>query len=121
MEKKTTPRGEHDYVSSNGVLAMCWKDNKAVTILSSDAGVLLLSNAKRWDKELKKKVDIPCPAVIKEYNGKMGGIDKSDMLTHLYKTPLKARRWYLRLFGYVIDLCTTNAWILYKRDCKAMN
>ncbi|XP_050704963.1 piggyBac transposable element-derived protein 3-like [Eriocheir sinensis] len=121
MEKKTTPRGKHDYVSCNGVLAMCRKDNKPVTILSSDAGVLPLSKAKRWDKESKKKVDIPCPAVIKEYNGKMGGIDKSDMLTHLYKSPMKARRYYLRLFGYILDLCTTNAWILYKRDSKALS
>ena len=121
MEKKTTLRGKHDYVSCNGVLAMCWKDNKPVTILSSDAGVLPLSSAKRWDKETKKKVNIPCPAVIKEYNGKMGGIDKSDMLTHLYKSPMKARRWYLRLFGYILDLCTTNAWVLYKRDSKALS
>ena len=99
---------------------MCWKDNKAVTVLSSDIGVLPLCSAKRWDKELRKKVDLPCPAVIREYNGKMGGIDKSDMLTHLYKSPMKARRWYLRLFGYILDLCTANAWILYKRDCKAL-
>lgn len=120
MEKKATPRGKHDYVSCNGVLAMCWKDNKQVNVLSSDAGIHPLSVAKRWDKEARKKVDIPCPTVIKEYNGKMGGIDKSDMLTHLYKSPMKARRWYLRLFGYVLDLCTTNAWILYKRDAKAL-
>ena len=51
----------------------------------------------------------------------MGGIDKSDMLTHLYKSPMKARRWYLRLFGYILDVCTTNAWVLYKRDCKALS
>ena len=121
LEKKTTPRGKHDYVSCNGVLAMSWKDNKPVTILSSDAGVLPLSNVKRWDKDSKKKVDIPCPAVIKEYNGKMGGIDKSDMLTHLYKSPMKSRRWYLRLFGYILDVCIANAWILYKRDSKALS
>ena len=121
MEKKTTPRGKHDYVSCNGILAMCWKDNKPVTMLSSDAGVHPISNVKRWDKEAKKKVDIPCPAVIKEYNGKMGGIDKSDMLTHLYKSPMKSRRWYLRLFGYILDVCIANAWILYKRDSKALS
>ena len=121
MEKKSTPRGKHDHVSCNGVLAMVWKDNKPVTLLSSHAGVEPISTAKRWDKDTKKKVEVPCPAVIKEYNGKMGGIDKSDMLTHLYKSPMKSRRWYLRLFGYVVDVCTSNAWILYKRDCKALS
>ena len=49
-----------------------------------------------------------------------GGIDKSDMLTHLYKTPMRARRWYMRLFGYSLDLCVCNAWIPYKQDCKAL-
>lgn len=42
------------------------------------------------------------------------------MLTHLYKTLMRARRWYMRLFGYALDLCVCNAWILYKRDCQAM-
>ena len=38
----------------------------------------------------------------------MRGCDKSDMLTHLYKIPLRARRWYVKIFGYVIDFCITN-------------
>lgn len=120
MDKKTVRRGEYDYSSSNGVLALRWKDNKNVTVLSSDAGIHPLAKVKRYDRTAKKKVEVPCPNVIKEYNGKMGGIDKSDMLTHLYKTPMRARRWYMRLFGYVIDLCVSNAWILYKRDCLSM-
>lgn len=120
MERKGVSRGEYDYCSTNGVLAMRWKDNKSVTILSSDAGVHPVQSVKRYDQNAKKKIDVPCPNVIKEYNGKMGGIDKSDMLTHLYKTPMRARRWYMRLFGYALDLCVCNAWILYKRDCIAL-
>ena len=42
------------------------------------------------------------------------------MLVHLYKTPMRARRWYMRLFGYVMDVCISNAWLLYKRDCAAL-
>ena len=26
----------------------------------------------------------------------------------------------MKMFGYVLDLCVCNAWILYKRDCKAL-
>lgn len=47
----------------------------------------------------------------------MGVIDKSDMLVHLYHTPMKSKRWYLRLFAYV---SITNAWIMYQRDSKAL-
>lgn len=39
MEKKSTPRGTHDHVSCNGVLDVCWKDNKLETFLSCDARV----------------------------------------------------------------------------------
>lgn len=120
MEKKAVPRGTHDSCSSDGILAMRWKDNKVVTVLSSDAGVEPVRTVLRYNKEHKKKVEVSCPSVIKEYNGKMGGIDKSDMLTHLYKTPMRARRWYIKLFGYILDLCICNAWLLYKRDCKAL-
>ena len=120
MEKKSIARGKHDFCSADGILAMRWKDNKIVTVLSSDAGVEPMKTVLRYDRTAKEKVEVPCPNVIREYNGKMGGIDKSDMLVHLYKTPMKARRWYMKLFGYVLDVCICNAWLLYKRDCIAL-
>ena len=72
---------------------------------------------RRYDRKEKKKIDVKCPDVIKKYNGRMGGIDKSDMLTYLNKTPLRAKRWYIRIFSYAIDVSLCNAWLLYKRDC----
>ena len=121
MEKKSVPRGTFEYCASDGVVAVRWKDNKPVTVISSDVGVMPLGTVDRYDREKKKKVPISCPRVINDYNDKMGGIDKSDMLTHLYKTPMRARRWYIRLFGYALDLAICNAWILYKRDFNAWN
>ena len=111
-----------DYRSCNGVLALKWKDNKVVNILSTDAGVEPVSSVKRYDKAAHGRVfDVPCPDVIRQYNGKMGGIDKNDMLTHLYKTPLRSRRWPLKIFGYCIDVCIANAWLCYKRDVTKLN
>ena len=46
----------------------------------------------------------------------MGRVDLSGMLIELYRVPLKSRRWYLCLFGYVLDLCTLNSWLLYRRE-----
>ncbi|XP_061543160.1 uncharacterized protein LOC133408367 isoform X3 [Phycodurus eques] len=60
------------------------------------------------------------PAVIRSYNANMGGIDKSDMLVHLYHTPMKSERWYVRLFAYVIDVSITNSWVVNKWDYKAL-
>ena len=120
MKKKNVPRGTLDYASTKGVLAVRWKDNKVVTMISTADGIEPLSTVKRYDKDAKAKIDVSCPDVIKKYNKNMGGVDKSDMLTHLYKTPMRARRWYLPIFGYLIDIGICNAWILYKRDCKAL-
>ena len=39
------------------------------------------------------------------------------MLGHLYSSPLKSRRWYIPIFGYILDVSISNAWLLYKRDC----
>ena len=120
MDKKAVPKGKLHYVSSEGVLVARWKDNSIVTILSTDVGIEPMKSVLRYDRTAKKKVEVPCPEVVDRYNSRMGGIDKSDMLTHLYKTPYKARRYYMRLFAYILDLVICNSWILYKRDCVAL-
>ncbi|XP_038131517.1 piggyBac transposable element-derived protein 2-like [Cyprinodon tularosa] len=102
------------------ILVLRWKDNKVVTLLSTDMGVEPLSSVYRFSSESKKKEPVSCPAVIKSYNSNMGGIDKSDMLVHLYRTPMKSKRWYMRLFAYTIDLAISNAWLMYRRDCKEL-
>lgn len=51
------------------------------------------------------KEPVNCPAVIRSYDANIGGTDKSDMLVHIYRTAMKSKRWYLRLFAYVIVKC----------------
>ena len=80
-----------------------------------------MSSVNRYDKISKSRKEITCPLVIKSYNVSMGGVDKSDMLGHLYCTPMKSRRWYLPIFGYILDLCLSNAGLIYKLDCQAMD
>uniref|UniRef100_A0A3P9KB14 PiggyBac transposable element-derived protein domain-containing protein n=1 Tax=Oryzias latipes TaxID=8090 RepID=A0A3P9KB14_ORYLA len=113
-------RGASDYRSAEGVIAVKWLNNKCVNLLSNASGIMPLSTVRQWSKESKAKTSIPCPSLIPAYNEHMGGIDLSDMLVHLYKTPAKSRRWYLPLFGYIIDLCLTNSWLVYKKDCHLL-
>ncbi|CAM4635413.1 unnamed protein product [Leuciscus chuanchicus] len=121
MENKAVPRGTYDYVTSDdGILALRWKDNRIVTLLSTDMGAEPISSVYRYCSETKRKEQVSCPAVIKSYNANMGGIDKSDMLVHLYRTPMKSKRWYMRMFAYSVDISLTNAWVFYRRDCKAI-
>ncbi|XP_068424540.1 piggyBac transposable element-derived protein 1-like isoform X2 [Clinocottus analis] len=84
-------------------IKMEMEENKPVTILSTNV-----------------RVEPSCPAVIRSYDANMRGLDKRDMLVHRYSTPMKSRRWYMRLFAYCIDVSLTNAWLMYRRDCKAL-
>ena len=74
-----------------------------------------MGQIERWVKAANKRINIDCPAIIKEYNMSMGGVDLCDMLIALYRIEVKTKRWYVKVFWHLIDLAKVNAWILYKR------
>ncbi|CAG4953020.1 unnamed protein product [Parnassius apollo] len=67
-----------------------------------------------------KKRPVSCPHIIKEYNKKMGGVDKADMLISLYRVALKSKKWYMNIFSHLIDISLNNAWLAYKREMQEM-
>lgn len=104
-----------------------WKDNKNVRLASTYVGVQpfksaiqnkQLSKATRFDRSTKKYVEIDCPAIIREYNYHMGGVDLMDGLLGRYHIRLKTSKWTLRLFYHLIDMAMVNAYLLYKRIHK---
>ncbi|CAF4935258.1 unnamed protein product [Pieris macdunnoughi] len=111
-----------------------WYDNKVVTLASSYADAYPVHEIKRWSKEQKKKLGVTCPQLVRHYNqhidvGKhicsnmlsyvdMGGVDLCDMLIALYRTSFKSRRWYMNIFGQMLDIAVNNAWLLYRRKCN---
>ena len=118
---KKKGRGQYDFSSSENIIAVKWHDNKCVTLLSNAVGVEPVGSVKRFDVQAKCKVEVPCPSIVLAYNKHMGGIDLSDMLVALYKTPLRSHRWYLPIFGYILDAAVANAWLLYKREAQMLN
>ena len=77
--------------------------------MSKAVGVEPIGSIKRFNAEANGKVDVSCPAIILAYNKHMGGIDLSDMLVSMYKTPIRSHRWYLPIFGYIVDCAVANA------------
>ncbi|KAF1385313.1 hypothetical protein PFLUV_G00106440 [Perca fluviatilis] len=65
-------------------------------------------------------IDVERPYVVGAYNKHVGGVDLLDSFTAKYKFPIKSRRWYMHIFWHTIILAVVNAWLLYKRDCKAL-
>lgn len=46
-----------------------------------------ISNCLQYSKEIKLREEVECPSVIKSYNTNKGGLNKSNMLVHLYRIP----------------------------------
>lgn len=80
------------------VTAVVWKDNKAVTLLSTFVGSEPKQSVQRYDRRLKTKIDVECPNIVLQYNQHMGGVDMLDGLMGRYKITMHSRKWYFRLF-----------------------
>lgn len=44
----------------------------------------------------------------------MGGVDRCDQNTSLYRISIRGKKWYFPLFSHVIDMATQNAWQLHR-------
>lgn len=79
-ELKKGGRGslDHRVEQTENIAAVRWFDNKAVTMSSFLVSIEPMTEACIWDKKEKGYKMIPMPAVVREYNQNMGGIDLID-------------------------------------------
>lgn len=117
---KKRGRGSFAQVVSNEskIAIVKWFDNKCVTAASSYVDAHPSHNVLRYNKVTKTRQQVACPNMIRHYNSRMGGVDLADMLIALYRTEMRAHRWYIPLFSQLLDICINNAWLLYRREAK---
>lgn len=117
---KNNGRGSHDYLTdaNSNIIFLKWFDNKPVHLISSYVGVEPMDMVKRWSVKDKKHIQVDRPAIVKEYNEHMGGVDLMDMLVELYRIDIKAKRYYLRIIFNLIDIAVVNSWLLYRKHCS---
>ena len=114
-------RGEIDYlVSKDGLVALRWKDSKVVMLLTNCMDPSKLTSVERRQKGTSERLKVPCPAIIKEYNSHMNGVDIHDQLKTSYEIDRKSRfRYYLRIFFDLKDSVVVNAHVIYKKKVNA--
>lgn len=122
-EMKKEGRGSVDMKvdNKNRIAAVKWYDNKPVHVASSYTGAHPITTIRRYSRQEKKYIEVPCPFIVKEYNENMGGVDLADMLIFLYRTIVKSKKWYMCIFTHLLDVAICNAWLLYRRDLQLMN
>ena len=92
-----------------------WKDSKVVNLMSTFTGIQPIQTSTRFDRKLKKRIEIKCPAIVKEYNKHMGVVDLLDSFIGRSKIRLKSKKLYMRVFFHLVDITCANSWIIYKK------
>ncbi|KRX30969.1 PiggyBac transposable element-derived protein 3, partial [Trichinella sp. T6] len=71
--------------AENNLCIVRWHDSAVVDLSSTYVCTQPLCKVKRWNKKDKTLDDVSCPAIVKEYNKYMGGVDLAGMLRALYR------------------------------------
>ena len=116
-ELKLSGRGSSDMMvdGNSSMIMVRWYDNRAVSFVSSYAGIEASSTVKRWSRNDKRNIEIDCPFVVREYNKFMGGVDLMDMLLSLHRVDRKSTKWYMRLVFHLLGITLNNLWLLSRR------
>lgn len=65
-----------------------------------------------------RKEEVKCPKAIADYNTYMGGVDRFDQLMSSYTVSWKSRRWWMKIFYYLLDCAIVNSYIVYREVAK---
>lgn len=113
---RTMALGESACAMTNSNISVSkWRDRgkKAVCVASnmhnpSKKGFVRRTNS-RGEKE-----QVACPNAIIDYNKYMGGVDKFDQYMASYNISWKSRRWWMKIWFYLIEAAIVNSYIIYK-------
>ena len=61
----------------------------------------------------------PMPPLVPAYNKWMGGVDWTNQRSRYYSLNHRCRRPWTRIFLHLFDVTISNAYILYKHNCRS--
>ncbi len=67
----------------------------------------------RCDKDGTKR-NVQCPPLLPDYLKFMKGIDRGDQLMGYYNVGRRSRKWWKRIFSYLLEVSLLNAYVLQK-------
>lgn len=111
---KSMKRGEFQWFTSNtGLAAIKWKDRRSVHLLSNHHDPEHVREVKRKERD-GTVTQVPCPEAVIDYNQNMNYVDKFDQLLSSYKIDRRSKKWWHRIFFYLLDAAVVNAYCIYK-------
>lgn len=119
LKSTQVPRGTGYYIRQPGssCVYVCWHDKEVVTLMSNAYPGHQDGTVKRRSKDsagASVSLDVPLPAVVKNYNTFMGGVDKSDQLISYHRVIRQTKRYWKTLFYHFVEIAVTNSFVLQK-------
>ena len=92
-------------------MACVWKDKKIINFLSTmhcaEANTSVTRTARDGSEE-----EISCPPCLPDYQEFMRGVDLSDQRISYYNVGRRSKKWWKRVFSYILEACSQNAYVL---------
>ena len=119
---KSKNRGDMRWERTRPCLALQWKDNKVVTMLSTihNAIDFVMLQWKEKHKGKWESIHVRQPKVILEYNHCINGVDRSDQIPSNHNLLRKCVCWRETLLSHLIDIATVNSSSFFT-NCKNEN
>jgi hypothetical protein len=115
ISSKKMKRGEYQTWSSNNILAIKWKDNKDVHLLSSKherVNIIAMGKLRR-KRGQEPQEEIRKPKPVLDYQDGMKGVDLQDQVMALFLIMRRTVKGYRKLFFYLLDICVFNSFVVY--------
>lgn len=98
------------------VCILKWLDRKSVTMMSSVHGIEPMDTCSRYNKKEKTRIQVKRPAIVKEYNGNMGGVDLADRMMSYCPMRARTKKWTIRTILHLLDVSVANSWLQLRQD-----
>ena len=110
-----SPEEEGDVIAlrDDYLMALTWRAKKKkvpVVILSIECSAQMVMVPSRHSGVAAQEK----PTAVHTYNQNMNGVDISDQYTATYPFTRKTIKWWRKVFFWLIDLCVTNSYAVYK-------
>ena len=112
LVEKQYDRGQYSMVYHKDIVAVVWKDNKGVCLVSNAHEVEPTVPVKRWSRTERKNLTVNMPGLINDYNCNMGGVDMMDKMVGAYRIRIRKKKWWWCIYSWFLSVTAVNAWRL---------
>lgn len=91
---------------------VAWKDKRPVLVLSTYHGAATAQSVRH---KAGGGEEVTKPVAVLDYTAKMGAVDRADHFCTSYNFARKSKKWWQKMFFWVLEVSVVNAYLLSKQ------